>query len=89
MEAKIRRGRVLREILKQERLAPLTIEFQLAWLVAFNDGLLDALDPESIPDRLERLAARVADSELTLDDDHETWGRAVAGWLALDEDATP
>ena len=40
MEAKIRRGRVLREIFKQERLAPLPIEFQLAWMVAYNEALV-------------------------------------------------
>lgn len=28
------------KIFKQERLAPLPIEFQLAWMLAFNDGLL-------------------------------------------------
>ena len=32
MEAKIARGRVLRELLKQDRLSPLPIEFHLAWL---------------------------------------------------------
>jgi len=36
MARKLKRGKVLREILKQDRLHPLPIEFHLAWLIAFN-----------------------------------------------------
>jgi F-type H+-transporting ATPase subunit alpha len=36
MERAIRRGQLLREILKQDRLQPLPAEFQLAWLIAFK-----------------------------------------------------
>jgi len=50
MEKAIGRGRALREIFKQDRLEPLPIEFQMAWLVAFNDGRFDAIEPEDIPD---------------------------------------
>ena len=81
MEAKIRRGRVLRELFKQERLAPLPIEFQLAWMVAYNEGLFDALATSTIPDRLRRLAEHVTQSTLTLGDSREQWRQAVATWL--------
>ena len=82
MERAIRRGRVLREVLKQERLAPLPPELQLAWLVAYNDGRLDAVAPEEVPGALERLAAGFGRSELTLTSAREAWAAAVAGWLA-------
>ncbi|NVK40328.1 MAG: F0F1 ATP synthase subunit alpha [Oceanospirillaceae bacterium] len=73
MEKSIRRGRVLREILKQERLAPVTIECELAWMVAFNDGLFDALTPSEVPQRLQQLARQTQGSGLTLDDERERW----------------
>ena len=81
MEAKIRRGRALREIFKQERLAPLPIEFQYAWMVAYNEGLFDSLATSAIPDRLRHLAERVAQSALTLSDSREQWQQAVATWM--------
>jgi F-type H+-transporting ATPase subunit alpha len=81
MEAKIRRGRVLREIFKQERLAPLPIEFQLAWMVAYNERLFDSIATSAIPDRLRHLAQCVAQSALTLGDSREQWQHAVAKWV--------
>jgi F-type H+-transporting ATPase subunit alpha len=81
MEAKIARGRVLRELLKQDRLSPLPIEFHLAWLTGFNHGQFDKVLPESIPALLEHLAARVKESGLTLEDGEEEWTQAVGQWL--------
>ena len=81
VEAKIRRGRVLRELLKQERLSPLSIELQLALLVAFNAGLFDAVDVGNIPARLTLLAERVEESDLHADVSHEQWVQAVTAWL--------
>lgn len=81
MEAKIRRGRLLREIFKQERLTPLPIEFQLAWMVAYNEGLLDTLAATAVAATLENLARRVAQGALTLTDSREDWQQAVALWL--------
>jgi F-type H+-transporting ATPase subunit alpha len=82
MERVIARGRLLRELLKQDRLSPLTPEFQMAWLVAFNDGRLDAADPADVPPRLAALGKAVAASKLQLDTPREEWSRAVAGWLS-------
>ncbi|HJW23428.1 MAG TPA: F0F1 ATP synthase subunit alpha [Rhodocyclaceae bacterium] len=81
MEAKIRRGRVLREIFRQERLAPMAIEFQLAWMVAYNEGLFDALATRAIPQCLSHLAERVAHSPLSLEDKRVDWQQAVSGWM--------
>jgi F-type H+-transporting ATPase subunit alpha len=81
MEAKIKRGRVLREILKQDRLSPLPIEFDLAWLTAFNRGLFDDVSPEKIGAQLERIASNLRTSQLTLDHRDEQWIEAVGNWL--------
>ncbi|MEJ2677680.1 MAG: DegV family protein [Gemmatimonadota bacterium] len=82
MEAAIRRGRILREILKQDRLSPLSAEFQLAWLVAFNDGCFDAAGDENpVPDLLAALESGLQHSTLTLDSPREAWSEAVSAWL--------
>lgn len=81
MEAKIRRGRLLREIFKQERMAPLPIEFQLAWMVAYNEGLFDRFDINMIPAQLNRLARFIAQSTLTLGDSRDQWKQAVTAWM--------
>jgi F-type H+-transporting ATPase subunit alpha len=81
MEAAIARGRVLREMLKQDRLAPVSAVFQMAWLVAFNDGLFDDIPAEVIPDKLNLLQQRADGSRLTLDSPREEWAGAVAEWL--------
>ena len=83
MEAAIQRGRVLREILKQDRLTPLSIEFQMAWLVAYNDGLFDATEPADIRTHLTTLEKQVNRSGLTLDNPRGQWSEAVSGWLGL------
>ncbi len=83
MEAAIRRGRALREILKQERLAPLSAEFQMALLIAFNDGHFDNIqEHDAIRELLAALEAGVKDSPLTLDSPREQWVEAIAGWMS-------
>jgi len=81
MEAAIHRGRLLREILKQDRLSPLPMAFQMAWLVAFNDGLFEATDPDAISTLLAELEGRVRHTALSLDTPREEWSAAVASWL--------
>jgi F-type H+-transporting ATPase subunit alpha len=82
VEARIRRGRVLREVLKQDRLAPLAAQYQMAWLVAFNEGLLDDPDPKRVPDKLAKLAQGLAREPLALDEEREKWVAGVKSWLA-------
>lgn len=81
MEAAIRRGQVLRELLKQDRLAPLSPAILMAWLVAFNDGLFEGLEPVEAARRLRDMAGRIAASALTVDSPRESWSQAVADWL--------
>ncbi len=76
-EAKIRRGRLLREILKQERLSPLSANFQLAWLVAFNAGVFDSVELKAIPTALGRIAAGLAIDSPALEAGRDEW----LGWI--------
>jgi len=82
MERAIRRGQLLRELLKQDRLSPLSETFQLAWLVAFNEGLFDATAHEDVAGRLAQLSHAVEGSGLTLDSPRDDWRGALADWLA-------
>lgn len=80
-EAKIRRGRLLREILKQERLNPVPATFQLAWMIAFNTGLLDGFAPTTLPDALQKILAGLEREPLSLDAPREEWLARLNGWL--------
>lgn len=88
IEKAIRRGRVLRECLKQDRLMPMPVLFQMAWLVAFNDGLLDHVEPDAVAGRLGDLALALRDTELTLDSPREQWSQSVTRWLGHDKAQT-
>jgi F-type H+-transporting ATPase subunit alpha len=81
IERRIRRGRLLREILKQDRLAPVPIALQMAWLTAYNQGLLDEISPAHVPRILDLLAARIKESELRLEDGREQWLASLREWL--------
>lgn len=89
VEHKIQRGRLLREILKQDRLAPLPIALQMAWLAAYNEGLLDRVALEHVPRTLDHLAARLKESGLRLEDNREQWLASLKEWLADVADASP
>ena len=82
MQAKLRRGRILREMLKQERLKPRSETEQLAWLIAYNDGLLDEIEPKSVRLQLESLSRLVNRSKLTLDTPLEQWQAQVKEFWA-------
>ncbi|MEJ2360794.1 MAG: F0F1 ATP synthase subunit alpha [Gammaproteobacteria bacterium] len=80
MEAAIARGRVLREILKQERLNPLPIRFQLAWLIAFNEHLFDGIEPDAAKPRLQSLAQWLKTINLSLDSPRADWVSSLQLW---------
>jgi F-type H+-transporting ATPase subunit alpha len=86
VEAKIKRGRLLRELLKQDRLSPLSPEQHMAWLVAFNEGLFDGLAGDALHARLDKLLKRAATTSPTLSVGPEAWRTAVAGWLQEKDD---
>jgi F-type H+-transporting ATPase subunit alpha len=87
IEKAIQRGRTLRELLKQGHLVPKPIEFQLAWLIAFNDNLFDDIPLEQLAERMQQLEAHVINSRLTIDSPRERWKQALQEWFASRETA--
>ncbi len=83
MEMAIKKGRILRELLKQDRLVPQTIEFQLAWLIAFNEGLFAGIELKRIPAKMISLAQWTSESNLTLHSRRQQWQRALEHWFQL------
>lgn len=81
MEARIRRGQMLREILKQDLLEPLSIAFQMAWLVAYNEGLFDAIDLGQVKQRLVLLQQQVEDASISIETGRDQWKSLVHLWL--------
>ncbi len=81
-EARIRRGRALREILKQDRLKPLPAPFHLAWMIAFNAGLIDAAEIKTLPALLQKIEAGLAREPESLDTSRDAWLTLLDAWLA-------
>lgn len=78
MEATIKRGRVLRELLKQDRFMPIPVTAQLAWLIAFNDGRFDNMEPEEATKRFDILLQHMQHTNLILDSPREQWSKLIA-----------
>lgn len=53
--AKMKRGRLLQALFRQGRLAPRSHLYNMAWLVAFNEGLLQESSATDLADSLRRL----------------------------------
>ena len=77
MEEKIRRGKILREVLKQERMALVSPELQLAWMTAYNAGYFSGLDDAGIVGEMNRLQQGLLQTPMSLSASVETWH----GWL--------
>jgi F-type H+-transporting ATPase subunit alpha len=60
MQKKIDQGRVLREILKQDRLSPLTEDQQLTWLKAFNQGVFDGLSNHALKEKMAEVLGKAS-----------------------------
>ncbi len=77
---RLHRGRLVREVLKQDQYDPMTVPQQIAALFAVGDGLLDDLEPEAVRPLERRLRRRVEDR---LSD----WGeRVLAGEESTEAD---
>ncbi|MCW8407449.1 F0F1 ATP synthase subunit alpha [Legionella sp. PATHC035] len=81
MELQVQRGRILREILKQNQLSPLPIEFQLAWLIGYNEGFFNEIKPDELTKYLNKIEQQVSHCDLTLDSPREQWKNKVFNWL--------
>ena len=88
VEAKIRRGRLLRELLKQDRLAPLTPEQHMAWLVAYSEGFFEGLEGGAVQARLARLLKAAASGGPGITASRDDWRDVVAGWLPAISEAS-
>ena len=82
MEQKLQRGRVLRKILAQDRLSPISAGAQLAWLVAYNAGLMDGLPLSQVPAALLKLQQGADNGELQLDSPRDQWLARIKVWMA-------
>ena len=82
MESRIRRGRLLRNILGQDRLDPHSPPDQLAWLIACNENLLDGFEGDALTSALQQLRDGVDTSELSVDSPRAQWLSSVRAWLA-------
>jgi len=80
MAARVARGRLLRELFRQPRLMPRPIAYEMAWLVALNEGRLDGKDATALAPLLQRMA-RNAPAAPALDAPRAEWVAAVARWL--------
>ncbi|MDD2676641.1 MAG: hypothetical protein PHP75_04150 [Methylacidiphilaceae bacterium] len=73
LERRIHRGRLLRELLKQEKLVPVSPEQELGWLVGFNENLFDPIPSDKVRSAQEALFVRISQSGLTLEEPRERW----------------
>jgi F-type H+-transporting ATPase subunit alpha len=80
MARKIARGRVLRELLRQEQRSAVGPLGQLVWLVAYNEGLLDNLPLNRAGAAQQMLIQRAAAGSLALTDGRARWVAAVRAW---------
>ena len=59
-QARMARGRLLQSLFRQPRLEPRAIAYNMAWLIALNEGWLDALDPQALQQALQALREALA-----------------------------
>ncbi|MCE9613182.1 MAG: F0F1 ATP synthase subunit alpha [Lentisphaerae bacterium] len=69
VEERLRRGRVLEEVLKQPENKPVPAEEQTIILFALNQGFLDDVDPEHVRSRLSALVQQIRQDTPELIDD--------------------
>lgn len=73
VEEKLHRGRILRELLKQDRLSPLNEQQHLTWLLAYGEGLFESFTPSAAAAALPHLIGEVAAAGLKPEDSKENW----------------
>ncbi|HNQ92566.1 MAG TPA: F0F1 ATP synthase subunit alpha [Alphaproteobacteria bacterium] len=81
IQARLTKGRLLRQILKQDAQSPLSPKAQLAWTVAFNEKFLDGRDQDAVNAAISALSVAADTSSLTLDSPREDWVTQIRRWL--------
>jgi len=69
VERRLKRGRVLEEIFKQDVNAPVSMEDQVLALFALQNGMLNDVDPDRVKEKLERFIRQVHRSRPELMDE--------------------
>ncbi len=87
MEQRIRRGRTLRQIFRQVRLAPWPAAAQLAWVIAYNEGCFEGDDNAAIDGKLAHLLEVCTDDATALTQPLDEWRRRVRAWLGTTDGA--
>lgn len=82
VEEKLQRGRLLRELLKQDRLEPLSEQAHLAWLLAYGEGLLECVKPEIAAAKLTKILNELDAHKLDLNTPKERWLEVLRSGLA-------
>jgi F-type H+-transporting ATPase subunit alpha len=78
--AKLKRGHLLQALFRQDRLQPRPIAYEMAWLMALNEGWLDGLDEAALAQALATLATQALHAP-ELAAPREAWRGRVAQWL--------
>jgi F-type H+-transporting ATPase subunit alpha len=76
----LRRGRRIREVLKQDQYAPLPVDEQIAVLLAATEGVFDPVEPDRVGEAEESVRA-------TLQDELPSVAEAIRAGRELDEQA--
>ncbi|WP_253938265.1 F0F1 ATP synthase subunit alpha [Hahella sp. HN01] len=85
MQTIIKRGQLLRELLKQDRFERFSPEQELAWMIAYNEGLLDDHSLTDIPSVLLQIPSGL-NSRLSLETPREDWTAALQEMLTHADD---
>ena len=83
LQKKLQRGRILRELLKQDRLKPVSECFNLGWLIGFNEDLFDGKPLEELQSCMDALQEQIAASALGLDSPRKEWIEQLEAWLGI------
>ncbi len=84
VEERIRRGRSLRMALRQPRLESWPAAAQMAWLVAYNEGLLERIDSQDIVAAMQRILDHCRHEQVAVGDPPDRWHDRVRRWLETD-----
>jgi F-type H+/Na+-transporting ATPase subunit alpha len=82
IEKKIQHGRILRELLKQDRFTPLTIIQQYGWILAYNEGLFDKIPLDKAAECLNQLMEHIKQTNFTLTTKRTEWITTLTAWFA-------
>jgi len=82
IQTRLAKGRLLRTLLGQDSQSPFSPRAQLAWMIAFNDGLFDALEENRVRSVLIEISSVADKGFLTLDDPRSRWVNLIKGTLS-------